>query len=55
MVYEYHHEQVAESELAVRAADLGSQGWRLVCVVINPLATAEAAPLYITFWERVTS
>jgi hypothetical protein len=51
-MYEYHKEQVAESEFDSRSAALAGDGWRLVSVVINPLSTAEAAPLYVTFWEK---
>lgn len=49
---EYMHEQISESVLTSRMNELAAAGWRLVTVVINPLSTAEAAPLYITFWER---
>ncbi len=51
-MYSYLHEQIAQSALTSRMAELAVEGWRLVSVVINPLTTAEASPLYITFWEK---
>lgn len=49
---QYMHEQISESALTSRMNELAGLGWKLVTVVINPLSTAEAAPLYITFWEK---
>lgn len=51
-MYSYLHEQISESALTSRMAELAGEGWRLISVVINPLTTSEASPLYITFWER---
>lgn len=51
-MYEYLRRQFSESEFDPGAAALSADGWRLICVLINPFYTAEAAPLYITFWER---
>ena len=52
MLYEYKKQQVTESEFDGVASALAADGWRLVDVVVNPLATAEASPLYVSFWER---
>jgi len=54
-MFEYHKEQIAESEFSLTSANLAQQGWRLVSVVINPLKTVEESPLYVTFWERPVS
>ncbi len=51
---ECEREQVVESLLDERLAVRAAAGWRLVSAVPHPFLTEEAAPKWVTIWERVT-